>query len=106
MRKIEVIKERINDREIKNFYLQMDSLQRYIKKLKEENKNLTVKDVKDRIYSDIYDVHILIKDKNGEKILESGKSDFFCLKTIKYIQQNPNKLLKKNQMIFTNIMKI
>ena len=94
MRKIEVIKERINDREIKNFYLQMDSLQRYIKKLKEENKNLTVKDVKDRIYSDIYDVHILIKDKNGEKILESGKSDFFCLKTIKYIQQNPNKLLE------------
>lgn len=94
MKKIEMIKEKVTDKEIKNFYIQMASVQRYIKKLKEEDENLTVKQVKEKIYSEIYDVHMLIKNKNGTNILESGKSDLFCLNTLKYIQQNPNKLLE------------
>ena len=94
MKKIEMIKEKITDKEIKSFYKQMVSVQRYIKKLKEENEGITVKRIKEKIYSEIYDVHILTNNKDGTTILESGKSDLFCLNTLKYIQQNPKKLLE------------
>ena len=94
MKRLQNTMNKIEDNEIKNFYTQLRLLQDYVIKLKEEDSNITVKKVKEKIYSEIYDVHMIVHNQDGISVLASSKNDLFFLKTIKSILRNTNMILE------------
>lgn len=88
MERLERIKDKIQDKEINMFYMFLNSLQKYVVEQKDDG--LKVKEVRDKIYKEIYDVHMVTYEHDGEEFSASGKSDTFFLYTMKYILKNPN----------------
>lgn len=99
MKRLEKLKDSIRDKEIKQFFIMQRSLLSYIQRLKEQDENITVKNVKEKIYSEIYDVHMIVDQHKGKKVLSSGKSDLFFLYTIQYILKNPSVISKVYYMV-------
>ena len=92
---LEKIMKRIGQRDIDMFFMQIRDLDEYISKLKSENPELEAKDLKEKIYSEIYGASLLPQiEYKGKYRNVSSKSDLFLFYTLKHIIKNPSSILK------------
>ena len=89
MKRLETIKDNIEKKEIEYFLNFQRKLQMYIQKLKEDDESITVKNVREKIHSEIYSAYMFANQYKDYKVLPSGKNDLFFLYTIQYILENP-----------------